>query len=84
MSNVMVRYKVKPEQGAENERLVRAVYDELAPPQRERFRAAAGALLRGAARPLLRRCGVNTARPTALRAERDRRCMTPASGATIS
>jgi hypothetical protein len=29
MSKVMVRYKVKPERAAENERLVRAVYAEL-------------------------------------------------------
>jgi hypothetical protein len=29
MSQVMVRYKVKPEHAEENERLVRAVYDEL-------------------------------------------------------
>jgi hypothetical protein len=30
MSTVMIRYKVKPERAAENEQLVRAVYDELA------------------------------------------------------
>jgi hypothetical protein len=30
MRQVMVRYKVKPERAAENEELVRAVYDELA------------------------------------------------------
>src|SRR4051812_47929596 len=30
MKRVMVRYKVKPDQAAENERLVRAVYEELA------------------------------------------------------
>jgi hypothetical protein len=30
MRQVMVRYKVKPELAQENERLVRAVYDELA------------------------------------------------------
>lgn len=30
MRQVMVRYKVKPELAPENERLVRAVYDELA------------------------------------------------------
>ena len=30
MKTVMVRYKVKPERVAENEGLVRAVYDELA------------------------------------------------------
>ena len=29
MSQVMVRYKVKPERVAENERLIRAVYEEL-------------------------------------------------------
>ncbi len=29
MTRVLVRYKVKPEHTAENERLVRAVYDEL-------------------------------------------------------
>jgi hypothetical protein len=29
MAHVMVRYKVKPERAAENEALVRAVYDEL-------------------------------------------------------
>jgi hypothetical protein len=29
MSKVMIRYKVKPESAAENERLVRAVYAEL-------------------------------------------------------
>ena len=29
MRQVMVRYKVKPERVADNERLVRAVYDEL-------------------------------------------------------
>jgi hypothetical protein len=29
MRQVMVRYRVKPEHAAENERLVRAVYDEL-------------------------------------------------------
>jgi hypothetical protein len=29
MKHVMVRYKVKPERGAENEELVRAVYAEL-------------------------------------------------------
>ena len=29
MKQVMVRYKVKPERVAENERLVRAVYEEL-------------------------------------------------------
>jgi hypothetical protein len=30
MRNVMIRYRVKPERAAENEQLVRAVYDELA------------------------------------------------------
>ena len=30
MRQVMVRYKVKPDRAAENEELVRAVYDELA------------------------------------------------------
>ncbi|MHB8233099.1 MAG: hypothetical protein ACYDHT_00445 [Solirubrobacteraceae bacterium] len=30
MSKVMVRYKVKPEMAQENERLIRAVYEELA------------------------------------------------------
>jgi hypothetical protein len=29
MSKVMVRYKVKPERAAENEQLIRAVYEEL-------------------------------------------------------
>ena len=29
MRQVMVRYKVKPDRAAENERLVRAVYDEM-------------------------------------------------------
>ena len=29
MESVMVRYKVKPDQAATNEELVRAVYDEL-------------------------------------------------------
>lgn len=29
MTRVMVRYRVKPERAAENERLVRAVYEEL-------------------------------------------------------
>ena len=33
MGQVMVRYKVKPERVAENEALVRAVYDELAATQ---------------------------------------------------
>ena len=30
MSKVMVRYKVKPDRAQENERLIRAVYEELA------------------------------------------------------
>lgn len=30
MSTVMIRYQVKPDRAAENEQLVRAVYDELA------------------------------------------------------
>jgi hypothetical protein len=29
MSQVMVRYKVKPERAAENEQLIRAVYEEM-------------------------------------------------------
>ena len=33
MRQVMVRYKVKPERVAENEALVRAVYEELAAPR---------------------------------------------------
>ena len=40
MSNVMVRYQVKPERAAENERLVRAVYDELARAAPDGFRYA--------------------------------------------
>jgi hypothetical protein len=35
MRQVMVRYKVKPERAAENEALVRAVYEELAQTQPE-------------------------------------------------
>jgi hypothetical protein len=37
MRNVMVRYRVKPDRVAENEALVRAVYDELARTQPERL-----------------------------------------------
>jgi hypothetical protein len=40
MREVMVRYKVKPEHAAENERLVRAVYDELGDVAPEGFRYA--------------------------------------------
>jgi len=40
MSNVMVRYQVKPERAAENERLVRAVYDELVRAAPDGFRYA--------------------------------------------
>jgi hypothetical protein len=40
MSNVMVRYKVKSERAAENEQLVRAVYDELVRVAPEGFRYA--------------------------------------------
>ena len=40
MKQVMVRYKVKPEQVAENEALVRAVYDELDGVAPEDFRYA--------------------------------------------
>jgi hypothetical protein len=40
MSNVMVRYQVKPEWAAENEQLVRAVYDELARVAPDGFRYA--------------------------------------------
>jgi hypothetical protein len=40
MSNVMVRYKVKPERAAENEELVRGVYDELARDAPDGFRYA--------------------------------------------
>lgn len=37
MKRVMVRYKVKPDRVAENEELVRAVYDELAHTQPDGF-----------------------------------------------
>jgi hypothetical protein len=40
MRQVMVRYKVKPDQVAENETLVRAVYDELREIEPEDFRYA--------------------------------------------
>ncbi len=40
MKQVMVRYKVKPDQVAENETLVRAVYDELREIEPEDFRYA--------------------------------------------
>jgi hypothetical protein len=40
MRQVMVRYKVKPERVAENERLVRAVYDELERIDPDRFHYA--------------------------------------------
>jgi hypothetical protein len=40
MNAVIVRYKVKPERVAENERLVRAVYEELASARPEGFRYA--------------------------------------------
>jgi hypothetical protein len=40
MRQVMVRYKVKPEHAAENEALVRAVYEELAERQPEGLRYA--------------------------------------------
>jgi hypothetical protein len=40
MRRVMVRYKVKPDRVAENEALVRAVYDELARTQPDGFRYA--------------------------------------------
>jgi hypothetical protein len=40
MRQVMVRYKVKPERVAENERLVRAVYDELERVDPDRFHYA--------------------------------------------
>ena len=40
MKQVMVRYKVKPERVAENEDLVRAVYDELRDVAPEDFRYA--------------------------------------------
>ncbi len=40
MRQVMVRYKVKPERVAENEALVRAVYDELADAEPDGIRYA--------------------------------------------
>jgi hypothetical protein len=40
MKKVMVRYKLKPEHVAENERLVRAVYDELRETEPEGIRYA--------------------------------------------
>jgi hypothetical protein len=40
MRQVMVRYKVKPQHVAENERLVRAVYEELASVQPDGLRYA--------------------------------------------
>ena len=40
MKQVMVRYKVKPDQVAENETLVRAVYDELGQLAPDGFRYA--------------------------------------------
>jgi hypothetical protein len=40
MHQVIVRYKVKPERVAENERLVRAVYEELAHAEPAGFRYA--------------------------------------------
>jgi hypothetical protein len=40
MRQVMVRYKVKPEHAAENEALVRAVYEELAQTQPDGLRYA--------------------------------------------
>jgi hypothetical protein len=40
MRQVIVRYKVKPEHVAENERLVRAVYEELAQVKPDGFRYA--------------------------------------------
>ncbi len=40
MRQVMVRYKVKPDRGAENEALVRAVYEELAASEPEGLRYA--------------------------------------------
>ncbi|HWG08009.1 MAG TPA: hypothetical protein VN672_03275 [Solirubrobacteraceae bacterium] len=40
MSAVIVRYKVKPDRVAENERLVRAVYEELAQMRPDGFRYA--------------------------------------------
>ena len=40
MRQVMVRYRVKPERVAENEQLVRAVYDELKDVDPDRFQYA--------------------------------------------
>jgi hypothetical protein len=40
MRHVMVRYKVKPDRVAENEQLVRAVYEELGRTEREGLRYA--------------------------------------------
>jgi hypothetical protein len=40
MRHVMVRYKVKPDRAAENEELVRAVYDELGRTEPEGLRYA--------------------------------------------
>ncbi len=40
MRQVMVRYKVKPDRAAENEALVRAVYEELAASEPEGLRYA--------------------------------------------
>ena len=40
MRQVMVRYRVKPERVAENEQLVRAVYDELKAVDPDRFQYA--------------------------------------------
>ena len=40
MPHVMVRYRVKPDRAAENEELVRAVYDELAASQPDGLRYA--------------------------------------------
>lgn len=44
MRRVIVRYKVKPERAAENEELVRAVYDELNESEPEGLRYATFAL----------------------------------------
>jgi hypothetical protein len=38
MKGVLVRYRVKPDRSSENERLVRAVYEELAEKQPDGFR----------------------------------------------
>ena len=40
MKRVMVRYKVKPDRAAENEELIRAVYEELADTKPSGFRYA--------------------------------------------